>query len=113
MRKDPRQYEKANQQWLQARAGDPGVHTLDKGVMYKVLASGPADTVVGRGAWGTALAIRLCNLIEGWIIAMQAMHVGDKWEVYIPASMGYGRYAQPGIPAYSTLIFEIELLGVQ
>ena len=134
MRKDPRQYEKANQQWLQARAGEPGVHTLDKGVMYKVLASGPADgpspsprnivtahysgrTIDGRvfdsSRGGAPLAIRLCDLIEGWIIAMQAMHVGDKWEVYIPASMGYGRFAQPGIPAYSTLIFEIELLGVQ
>ena len=59
-----------------------------------------------------ALAIRLCDLIEGWIIAMQQMCVGDKWEVYIPAEMGYGKFSQPGIPGGSTLIFEIELLGI-
>ena len=61
---------------------------------------------------GVPLACRLCDLIEGWIIAMQQMHIGDKWELYIPAEMGYGRFSQPGIPGGSTLIFEIELLGV-
>ena len=43
---------------------------------------------------------------------MQQMCVGDKWEVYIPADMGYGKFSQPGIPGGSTLIFEIELLGI-
>ncbi len=74
---------------------------------------------------GVPLACRLCDLIEGWIIAMQQMHIGDKWaldlwslatnrtqEVYIPAEMGYGKFSQPGIPGGSTLIFEIELLGI-
>ena len=61
---------------------------------------------------GAPLAIRLCDLIDGWIIALQQMCVGDKWEVYIPAEMGYGRFSQPGIPGGSTLIFEIELLGI-
>lgn len=61
---------------------------------------------------GAPLAIRLCDLIEGWIVAMQQMCVGDKWEVYIPASMGYGKFSQPGIPGGSTLVFEIELLGI-
>ena len=36
----------------------------------------------------------------------------DKWEVYIPSEMGYGKFSQPGIPGGSTLIFEIELLGI-
>ena len=58
------------------------------------------------------LAIRLSDLIEGWVIALQQMCVGDKWEVYIPSELGYGKYSQPGIPAYSTLIFEIELTGI-
>ena len=61
---------------------------------------------------GVPLACRLCDLIEGWIIAMQQMHIGDKWELYIPAEMGYGKFSQPGIPGGSTLIFEIELLGI-
>ena len=33
-------------------------------------------------------------------------------ELYIPAEMGYGKFSQPGIPGGSTLIFEIELLGI-
>ena len=43
---------------------------------------------------------------------MQQMYIGDKWEIYIPAEMGYGKFSQPGIPGGSTLIFEIELLGI-
>jgi len=57
-------------------------------------------------------ALTLCLNFEGWIIAMQQMHIGDKWEIYIPAEMGYGKFSQPGIPGGSTLIFEIELLGI-
>ena len=61
---------------------------------------------------GVPLACRLCDLIEGWIIAIQQMHIGDKWELYIPAEVGYGKFSQPGIPGGSTLISEIELLGI-
>lgn len=61
---------------------------------------------------GVAPAFRLRDLIPGWIIALQNMHVGDKWEIYIPAEQAYGRMNQPGIPGGSTLIFEIELLAV-
>ena len=61
---------------------------------------------------GTAPAMRLRELIQGWIIALQQMKVGDKWEIYLPAEMGYGKFSQPGIPGGSTLIFEVELLGV-
>ena len=39
------------------------------------------------------------------------MHVGDQWELYIPAEMGYGKYSQPGISGGTTLIFDIELKG--
>ena len=59
------------------------------------------------------MATRLSDLIEGWIIAIQQMLVGDKWEIYLPANMGYGKFSQPGIPGGSTLIFEIELLAIQ
>ena len=110
-----------------------GCEDTPKGVYYKVLAEGEKDgkhptprsiitahytgrTINGKqfdsSQGGAPLAIRLCDLIEGWIIAMQQMCVGDKWEVYIPAEMGYGKFSQPGIPGGSTLIFEIELLGI-
>ena len=61
---------------------------------------------------GVPLACRLCDLIEVWIIAMQQMHIGDKWELYRPAEMGLGKFSQPGILGGSTLVFEIELLGI-
>jgi hypothetical protein len=32
---------------------------------------------------------------------MQQMHIGDKWEVYISAEMGYGKFSRPGIPSHS------------
>ena len=128
-----REYTQANKEWLAAKAQEEGVKPLPKGLYYKVLAEGKADgkhptprsivtahyigrTIDGKqfdsSRGGAPLAIRLCDLIEGWIIAMQQMCVGDKWEVYIPAEMGYGKFSQPGIPGGSTLVFEIELLGI-
>lgn len=128
-----REYIQANKDWLEAKAQEEGVKALPKGIYYKVLAEGDAQsgkssvrsivsahytgkTINGKtfdsSRGGVPLACRLCDLIEGWIIAMQQMHIGDKWEVYIPAEMGYGKFSQPGIPGGSTLIFEIELLGI-
>ena len=50
--------------------------------------------------------------ILGWTVALQHMHVGDKWEVWIPQELGYGKTGQGEIPAYSTLIFEMELVEI-
>lgn len=126
-------YVQANRDWLAAKSREEGVMPLPKGLYYKVLKSGNPDglkptrqsivtvhytgrTINGKmfdsSRGGVAPAFRLSELIDGWIIAMQDMHVGDQWEVYIPAEMGYGKYAQPGIPGGSTLIFEIELLSI-
>ena len=122
-----------NREWLASKAQEPGVLPLDKGIYYKVLKKGnpsgavptPASVVTvhytgktingktfdsSRG--GVAPAFRLRELITGWIIALKQMHVGDKWEVYIPAEQAYGKSNQPGIPGGSTLVFEIELIGV-
>lgn len=122
-----------NKEWLKAKSEEPDVRLLDKGVCYKQLKKGNANSVTpnrssvvvvhytgktingktfdsSRG--GTAPAFRLRELIPGWIIALQHMHVGDKWEVYIPAEQAYGKSNQPGIPGGSTLIFEIELIGI-
>ena len=45
-------------------------------------------------------------------IYYKVLSEGNKWELYVPAEMGYGKFSQPGIPGGSTLIFEIELLGI-
>ncbi len=57
-------------------------------------------------------AFRLTEVIEGWQLALQQMRVGDKWVVYIPYTMGYGGRSSGPIPAFSTLVFEVELLGI-
>lgn len=128
------EYIDKNRAWLAAKALEPDVKAIaGTGVFYKVIKSGPAGapspnrgsvvtvhytgrTVNGRtfdsSRGGVAPAFRLHGLITGWVIALQQMRVGDKWEVYIPAEKGYGRLSQPGIPGGSTLIFEIELLGI-
>ena len=128
-----RDYIQANKDWLEGKAKEEGVKALPKGIFYKVLSEGNQEsakptvrsiitahytgrTIDGKqfdsSRGGVPLACRLCDLIEGWIIAIQQMHIGDKWELYIPAEMGYGKFSQPGIPGGSTLIFEIELLGI-
>ena len=127
------EYVQKNKAWLEEKSREDGVMALDRGVLYKVVKRGKSDTLspnrnsvvtvhyVGKtingktfdsSRGGVAPAFRLRELIPGWIIALQQMHVGDKWEVYIPADQGYGKSSQPGIPGGSTLIFEIELLGV-
>jgi peptidylprolyl isomerase len=120
-----------NREWLAQKATEPGVMPLDKGIYYKSLKKGNG-AVPNRGSvvtvhyvgktingktfdssrGGVAPAFRLRELIPGWIIALQQMHAGDKWEVYIPAEQAYGKISQPGIPGGSTLIFEIELISV-
>ena len=52
--------------------------------------------------------------IVGFATALMRMHVGDRWIVYIPYYLGYGETAQSSgkIPAYSTLIFDINLVRI-
>ena len=88
---DKREYIKANKDWLEAKAKEEGVKALPKGIYYKVLSEGNQDsskptarsiitahytgkTIDGKpfdsSRGGVPLACRLCDLIEGWIIAM-------------------------------------------
>lgn len=52
------------------------------------------------------------NLIKGWQIAVPGMKVGGTRLIELPPEFAYGDRDKPGIPGGSTLIFEIELLGV-
>ena len=40
------------------------------------------------------------------------MNLGDRWIIYIPYDLGYGNKSNGDIPAFSTLVFDVELLGV-
>ena len=62
---------------------------------------------------GQPLDIDVSGVIKGWTEALQLMPVGSKWRLFIPSSLAYGdRQAGPVIKAGSTLIFDVELLGI-
>ncbi len=53
------------------------------------------------------------QVIAGWTEALTMMPVGSKWELYIPEYLAYGSRNQGQIKPFSTLIFEVELLGIE
>ena len=127
------EYVEKNLAWLADKAKEPGVRDIGGGILCKVIKQGgkggasphrgsvvsvhyTGKTINGKtfdsSRGGVAPAFRLRDLIPGWVISLQQMRVGDRWEVCVPASQGYGKVNQPGIPGGSTLVFDIELLGV-
>ncbi len=106
---------------------------LESGLLYRVLTEGYGDiptdkdrTIVhytGKLIDGTVFdssvdrgepsKFMVGSVIQGWQEALQLMNVGSKWELVIPANLAYGDRATGGIPASSTLIFEVELLGIE
>lgn len=59
-------------------------------------------------ATATPTKFAVSALIDGWTTAMQQMHIGDRWRLYLPHQLGYGSTAGD-VPAYSTLIFDVTL----
>lgn len=51
------------------------------------------------------------SLTDGFATALQHMHIGDKWDVYVPWTLAYGEKGNKSIPGYSVLKFEISLLA--
>ena len=52
------------------------------------------------------------GLVAGWSTALMKMVEGDIWRVYIPSELGYGSKEKSDIPAYSALVFDINLLDI-
>lgn len=50
------------------------------------------------------------DVVDGFATALQNMHPGDHWRVYIPYQLGYGKSKSGDIPGYSTLIFDIRFV---
>ena len=63
-------------------------------------------------ARGEPATFPLPRLIKGWQEGVPMMRVGETWEFVIPASIAYGSRYRSGIPANSTLQFEIELIAI-
>lgn len=113
----------------------PGVVTLPSGLQYKVITAGTgpkptaADSVTChyRGTFldgrefdssysrNKPAVFPVRGVIAGWTEALQLMPVGSKWQLVVPFELAYGAGGNPGgrIPPYSTLVFEVELLGIE
>jgi FKBP-type peptidyl-prolyl cis-trans isomerase len=69
------------------------------------------DSSVQRGE---PISFPLNQVIPGWTEGLQLMKVGDKFKFEIPPNLAYGPNSpSPAIPPNSTLVFEVDLLGIQ
>jgi FKBP-type peptidyl-prolyl cis-trans isomerase len=69
------------------------------------------DSSIARGQ---PISFPLNQVIPGWTEGLQLMKVGDKFKFEIPANLAYGANSpSPAIPPNSTLVFEVELLGIE
>lgn len=127
------EYRQQNELFMETLRADKEVKELPAGILYRVLETGQGsntprpNSVVSVHYKGTLIngrefdnswkrncpeAFRLNEVIDGWQIALQHMHPGDHWIVYIPYTKGYGTRTSGPIPAFSTLIFEVHLLSI-
>jgi FKBP-type peptidyl-prolyl cis-trans isomerase len=110
-----------------------GVEITDSGLQYEVITMGegarPAATdkvtVHYRGTLlngeefdssysrGEPIAFALDQVIPGWTEGVQLMPVGSKFKFYVPSSLAYGPAGGGPIGPNATLIFDVELLGIE
>jgi FKBP-type peptidyl-prolyl cis-trans isomerase FklB len=124
---------KAGQDFLEANKQKTGIVALPSGLQYEVIKEGTGakpsatdkvtchyhgtlidgtifDSSVQRGQPAT---FPLNMVIKGWTEGLQLMPQGSKWRFFIPADLGYGdRQVSAQIGPNSTLVFEVELLGI-
>ena len=125
---------KAGEQFLSENSKKAGVQVTPSGLQYKILTKGKGkvptkdDQVIvkyeGRLIDGTVFdssykraeqtnKFRPTDVIKGWTEALTMMPVGSKWELYVPQELAYGARETGDIPAYSALIFIVELVGIE
>ncbi len=126
--------QKAGEAFLAENAKKDGVVTLPSGLQYKVIKQGDGkkptetDTVECnyRGTLidgtefdssnrvGKPVEFKVGSIIPGWQEALKLMPVGSKWQLFIPPQLAYGeRGAGRDIGPNATLLFDVELLGIQ
>ncbi|AKH94917.1 FKBP-type peptidyl-prolyl cis-trans isomerase [Elizabethkingia anophelis] len=125
---------KEGQEFQAAFGAKEGVVTLESGLQYEILEAsegkkpGAKDSVICH-YHGTTISgqvfdssverkkpstFPLNRVIEGWTEALQLMSTGSKWKLVIPPHLAYGNeQISKEIGPNSTLIFEVELLGIK
>ncbi len=120
--------------FLEKNAQRPGVIVLPSGLQYEVIQDGTGDipkstdkvkvhytgTLLNGTVFdssverGEPIVFPVTGVISGWIEALQLMKVGSKWKLFIPQNLAYGERGAGGqIGPYATLVFEVELLGIE
>ncbi len=110
------------------------VVTTDSGLQYEVITEGSGEkpaasstvnvhyhgTTIDGNVFdssverGQPISFPLQNVIKGWTEGLQYMTVGSKYRFFIPQDLAYGAQSpSPAIQPFSTLIFEVELLGIE
>ncbi len=121
------------QEFLAKNSTADGVQTTASGLQYKVLEAGTGtahpsasdrvkvhyhgslidgtvfDSSVDRGE---PISFGLNQVIAGWTEGLQLMVEGEKTRLFIPSELGYGNRGAGKIKPGSTLIFDVELLGI-
>jgi FKBP-type peptidyl-prolyl cis-trans isomerase len=113
-----------------------GVITTESGLQYEIIREGegiypkPEDivSVHYRGTLisgkefdnsykrGQPAKVRVREVLPGWAEALQKVKVGSKFRIFVPPHLGYGSRsagAKGIVGPQSTLIFEVELLGIE
>jgi FKBP-type peptidyl-prolyl cis-trans isomerase FklB len=110
-----------------------GVITTESGLQYEILKMGEGEvptandlvkvhyhgTLINGTVFdssierGEPITFAVTQVIAGWTEALQLMPVGSKFRLYIPYHLAYGTQQAGPIAPYSTLIFEVELLGIE
>ena len=123
----------AGEQFLKENAKKDSVIVLPSGLQYKVLVKGDGEVPLegqkvqvnyeGRLIDGTVFdasarhgdkptEFKPNQVIKGWSEALTMMPVGSKWQLFIPYYLAYGNRSAGEIKPYSTLIFDVELVGI-
>ena len=123
----------AGEQFLKENAKKDSVIVLPSGLQYKVLVKGNGEVPLedqkvqvnyeGRLIDGTVFdasarhgdkpsEFKPNQVIKGWTEALTMMPVGSKWQLFIPYYLAYGNRSAGEIKPYSTLIFDVELVGI-
>ena len=124
---------KNGEAFLSENAKREGIKVTESGLQYEVLESGKGDSpkasdnvevhYTGKLIDGTVFdssvergvpaSFGVTQVIPGWVEALQLMHEGDKWRLYIPSDLAYGPNGAGGVIGPNmTLIFDVELLRV-
>lgn len=123
-------YRTKSDNFMQRNAKRSNVTTLPSGLQYKVdtMGNGPVATdgdiveCIYKGTFvdgrvfdttsGEAVQLPVSGVIPGFAQALKMFPVGTKCKIYIPWNLAYGAKGTDGVPAYSTLLFELEITGI-